>query len=458
MRESLSLITAAVAVAGIALGWAIRAWIARRHESGPNVPLVVEPDYLRREVSRLRSVEQRLVMQLAEKEALVSTVAAETELERAGIQAELEETRVGLGRLRQQLAEAEQSGGMAAAEARQLTAAKEAELRAARDRAADQALRAATERERDAKAIAEAETTRSLLATEALDLRRRLGAAVGTTATLQQQRDAAQAECCRLESALAERESDARGLVVAHQREIADRDAQIGALHAQVARNKKLQRRVEDREVLLRSVAAERDQATGAAQAAQRDLAAALERLRKEAAGRLSVEATAEERVARLAALEASVGRLTKERELHEIQATRAAGTIETLRAELRDRDVRFQALLADRRRVVEEALMEIARLRSILARNGAPPEGLVGNGNHRDDLKRISGIGPTLEKLLHDRGITSFEQIAGWTDQDIERISTELGSFRQRIRRDDWVGQARKALESGATVGADQS
>ncbi|MBB3290264.1 MULTISPECIES: 5' DNA nuclease [unclassified Rhizobium] len=65
------------------------------------------------------------------------------------------------------------------------------------------------------------------------------------------------------------------------------------------------------------------------------------------------------------------------------------------------------------------------------------------------DDLKRISGVGPKLEQVLNGRGIRRFADIAAWSDADIERIDTELG-FDGRIRRDDWVGQAKALLPKG--------
>lgn len=62
-----------------------------------------------------------------------------------------------------------------------------------------------------------------------------------------------------------------------------------------------------------------------------------------------------------------------------------------------------------------------------------------------RDDLKRISGIGPKLERVLHANGIFEFRQIAEWDNGDIDVIDEQLGSFRGRIRRDDWVAQAKR-------------
>ena len=61
------------------------------------------------------------------------------------------------------------------------------------------------------------------------------------------------------------------------------------------------------------------------------------------------------------------------------------------------------------------------------------------------DDLKKLSGVGPALEKKLHALGVTAFDQIAAWTAEDIARIDEEL-DFKGRIEREDWVAQA-KAL-----------
>lgn len=60
------------------------------------------------------------------------------------------------------------------------------------------------------------------------------------------------------------------------------------------------------------------------------------------------------------------------------------------------------------------------------------------------DDLRRIKGLGPKLVALLAEQGVTSFAQIAAWDDADIDRIDAQLGRFQGRIRRDNWVEQAR--------------
>ena len=69
------------------------------------------------------------------------------------------------------------------------------------------------------------------------------------------------------------------------------------------------------------------------------------------------------------------------------------------------------------------------------------------------DDLKRIKGVGPKLVTILHEQGVTSFTQIADWSDADIDRIDAQLGRFQGRIRRDNWVEQA-KLLQADDIAG----
>ncbi|MDT8279362.1 MAG: hypothetical protein RQ806_02285 [Erythrobacter sp.] len=68
------------------------------------------------------------------------------------------------------------------------------------------------------------------------------------------------------------------------------------------------------------------------------------------------------------------------------------------------------------------------------------------------DDLTRIKGVGPKLVTLLGELGITSYAQIAAWSDADVERIDAELGRFKGRITRDQWIEQA-KLLAAGDEV-----
>jgi len=60
------------------------------------------------------------------------------------------------------------------------------------------------------------------------------------------------------------------------------------------------------------------------------------------------------------------------------------------------------------------------------------------------DNLQDIKGIGAVLEKKLNAMGITRFEHIAAWTENDIAKVDETL-NFRGRIQRERWVEQARE-------------
>jgi predicted flap endonuclease-1-like 5' DNA nuclease len=59
------------------------------------------------------------------------------------------------------------------------------------------------------------------------------------------------------------------------------------------------------------------------------------------------------------------------------------------------------------------------------------------------DDLRQIKGIGPKLNSLLISLGVIRFDQIAAWGAAEIEKVDDHLGSFKNRITRDNWVEQA---------------
>ena len=67
------------------------------------------------------------------------------------------------------------------------------------------------------------------------------------------------------------------------------------------------------------------------------------------------------------------------------------------------------------------------------------------------DDLKQLKGVGPALEKKLHEAGVTTFAQIAAWNAEDITEMDDKL-SFKGRIERDGWVEQAKTLAEGGET------
>jgi NADH-quinone oxidoreductase subunit E len=66
------------------------------------------------------------------------------------------------------------------------------------------------------------------------------------------------------------------------------------------------------------------------------------------------------------------------------------------------------------------------------------------------DDLKLIEGIGPALEKLVNGLGVYHYDQIASWSDADVEFFDAQMDRFRGRIARDRWVAQAKIIVTEG--------
>jgi predicted flap endonuclease-1-like 5' DNA nuclease len=72
------------------------------------------------------------------------------------------------------------------------------------------------------------------------------------------------------------------------------------------------------------------------------------------------------------------------------------------------------------------------------------------------DDLKKVRGIGPKIEKTLNDLGIYHYYQIAALDEENIAWLNNHL-HFPGRIEREQWVQQTRefvqKSIEQPETV-----
>ena len=66
------------------------------------------------------------------------------------------------------------------------------------------------------------------------------------------------------------------------------------------------------------------------------------------------------------------------------------------------------------------------------------------------DDLKKIKGVGPKFEKDLNSKGIYYFRQIGAWKVADIKMVEELIDSIPGRIKRDEWVKQAKALAKKG--------
>ncbi|RWH33306.1 proton-conducting membrane transporter, partial [Mesorhizobium sp.] len=85
------------------------------------------------------------------------------------------------------------------------------------------------------------------------------------------------------------------------------------------------------------------------------------------------------------------------------------------------------------------------AKTAAAAPKKAAAPKATTGKA---DNLRRLIGIGPVNEKLLKAQGVTSYAQIAAWTDADVKRVE-EVLNFDGRIAREKWIEQA-KLLAAG--------
>lgn len=108
-------------------------------------------------------------------------------------------------------------------------------------------------------------------------------------------------------------------------------------------------------------------------------------------------------------------------------------------------------AALAERDRLAGELESCNDARRALESGRGVPLVGGAGGGVPalaNDELRMIIGIGPENEKRLKAAGVTSFAQIANWTDEDVHTMETIL-AFEGRITRERWIEQA-KLLAAG--------
>jgi predicted flap endonuclease-1-like 5' DNA nuclease len=137
-------------------------------------------------------------------------------------------------------------------------------------------------------------------------------------------------------------------------------------------------------------------------------------------------------RQARLAEIEESIEELAQlQRELAELGHAESIGVrldaLEKLVLHTGDQEAKLRR--------------EVASLRDSVA--PPPPTG--------DDLTRIKGVGPKFARSLADMGITTFAQVAAWTEADLTRVADQLGIKAQRIEKAGWVAAAAALIVKSA-------
>jgi len=156
---------------------------------------------------------------------------------------------------------------------------------------------------------------------------------------------------------------------------------------------------------------------------------------------------------------QAEQARALQERELQISALERRLAELHTLQAEL-----------AGQAKIIGDQEEEITRLRKrlgevraalrvrddgpVLLRPNGPANQLTlqmpapakaANGPRKDDLKKIQGISPAIERALNKLGTFTYVQIARWKPSDIVRIAKKLDALPGRIKPDHWIASAKK-------------
>jgi predicted flap endonuclease-1-like 5' DNA nuclease len=92
-----------------------------------------------------------------------------------------------------------------------------------------------------------------------------------------------------------------------------------------------------------------------------------------------------------------------------------------------------------------EKALKAKKAVKSVLG-NKIP----VAKAKDKNDLTAIKGVGPFIEGKLNDIGIYTYEQIGKFDKDFIQLVTDAIQFFPGRIKRDNWVGQAKKLHKKG--------
>ena len=151
--------------------------------------------------------------------------------------------------------------------------------------------------------------------------------------------------------------------------------------------------------------------------------------------------------------------RLLEERDLHIATLERRLSELHALQAEL-----------AGQAKIIGDQEEEITRLRKrlgevraalrergdgspVLARPNGPanqlslqmPAPRAAAATRKDDLKKIQGISPAIERALNKMGTFTYVQIARWKPSDIARVAKKLDTLPGRIKPDNWIARAKK-------------
>jgi predicted flap endonuclease-1-like 5' DNA nuclease len=114
----------------------------------------------------------------------------------------------------------------------------------------------------------------------------------------------------------------------------------------------------------------------------------------------------------------------------------------------------KMEAMMTEKMGALEDKMDDLSSKEAELARVAANTSlvdfNTLGTATmeEKDDLQRVNGIGTFIEEKLNVLGIFTFRQIANMTPEIEEQVNAAIEFFSGRIKRDNWVKQAKEILK----------
>jgi large subunit ribosomal protein L21 len=148
-----------------------------------------------------------------------------------------------------------------------------------------------------------------------------------------------------------------------------------------------------------------------------------------------------------------------RELERKEQELDKLHGQHESLRNLVAVRAERIRELessVEQKKAALDEREQSLAALRAELDQAESALAAAKRRPSTPDDLTRIRGIGPAFARKLTAAGVRSFAQVAGWSDEDVERIAAAIGTQAPRIHKSGWREHAAELARAAANQSQD--
>lgn len=106
--------------------------------------------------------------------------------------------------------------------------------------------------------------------------------------------------------------------------------------------------------------------------------------------------------------------------------------------------DAAPKAKAAPKKTEAKKAAAPKAEAKTEAPKKAAPKKAAAKAGN--DDLTKLDGLGPAFAKKLNEAGITSFAQVAAWTDADLDSLNETISGLKAKAEANNWI-EAAKSL-----------